>query len=154
MKASRRKEIKEDLAEPFHITEKYLVRRETAQWLHSVAEELLTALEAAEKERDELRACIKNFENSAEEVWDAAHEAAPCGHARANYKDPKYGTPEYKGEERCEVCFELTPLREVLKEAEHYLAENCGDEKAHQLLVKIEDAFGGYDNQTLGGEDG
>ena len=39
-----------------------------------------------------------------ERGWMAAHENAPCGHARANWKDPKYGTREYEGEERCEFC--------------------------------------------------
>src|SRR5258708_1887157 len=38
------------------------------------------------------------------EAWDLAHSPAKCGHARANWKDPKYGTPEYQGDERCEVC--------------------------------------------------
>lgn len=37
-------------------------------------------------------------------AWELAHDTAGCGHARANWKDPKYGTPEYDGDERCEVC--------------------------------------------------
>ncbi len=36
--------------------------------------------------------------------WAHAHEPARCGHARGNCKDPNYGTPEYDGDERCEVC--------------------------------------------------
>ena len=36
-----------------------------------------------------------------------AHESAGCGHARANWKDPKWGTTEYTGEERCEFCYAL-----------------------------------------------
>jgi hypothetical protein len=42
-----------------------------------------------------------------EEGWDRAHEPAKCGHARANYKDPKYGTSKYAGEEECEFCAAL-----------------------------------------------
>lgn len=45
-----------------------------------------------------------------EEGWTAAHENAPCGHARANWKDPNFGTPEYAGEEQCEFCTELGVL--------------------------------------------
>ena len=41
-------------------------------------------------------------------AWDLAHSPAKCGHARANWKDPRYGTPEYQGEERCEVCEQVT----------------------------------------------
>lgn len=39
--------------------------------------------------------------------WDLAHEPARCGHARANWKDPNYGTPKYKGHEKCEFCAAL-----------------------------------------------
>jgi len=42
-----------------------------------------------------------------EQGWMASHENAPCGHARANWKDPNYGTPEYDGDERCEFCAAL-----------------------------------------------
>ena len=45
------------------------------------------------------------------EGWDVAHEPARCGHARANYKDPEFGTPEYKGNEKCEACAEVEALR-------------------------------------------
>ena len=40
----------------------------------------------------------------AKEIEDRLHAPASCGHARANWKDPKFGTPEYRGEEQCEVC--------------------------------------------------
>ena len=36
--------------------------------------------------------------------WAAGHEPAACGHARANRKDPMFGTQEYEGNEHCEVC--------------------------------------------------
>ena len=39
-----------------------------------------------------------------DEGFTMAHELAGCGHARANWKDPNYGTAEYEGEERCEFC--------------------------------------------------
>lgn len=42
-----------------------------------------------------------------EQGFQLAHEPAECGHARANYKDPKFGTPEYHGEEQCEFCAAL-----------------------------------------------
>jgi hypothetical protein len=52
------------------------------------------------------------------EGWRLAHEPARCGHARANYKDPKYGTLEYQGDEKCEACSlfaELQKENEALK---------------------------------------
>ena len=48
--------------------------------------------------------CDSGYEKGHRDGWDVAHEPAPCGHARANWKDPKYSTPEYEGEERCEFC--------------------------------------------------
>ena len=39
-----------------------------------------------------------------DEGFTMAHEPAGCGHARANWKDPNYGTPEYDGNEQCEFC--------------------------------------------------
>jgi len=65
----------------------------------------------AEVER--LRAEVKWRIQEAKEAWKIAHEPAKCGHARANWKDPKYGTPEYDGDERCEVCAEVERLREA-----------------------------------------
>jgi len=44
-----------------------------------------------------------------EEGWSVAHEPASCGHARANWKDPSYDTPEYDGDEKCEFCAALAP---------------------------------------------
>lgn len=43
--------------------------------------------------------------------WELAHEPAECGHARANWKDPKFGTPDYRGQERCEFCDALAAAR-------------------------------------------
>lgn len=55
-----------------------------------------------------LRQTIRDYVAAAEQRgWDLAHEPAKCGHARANYKDPKYGTPDYQGEEECEFCTAL-----------------------------------------------
>ena len=53
-----------------------------------------------------------------DEAWDICHEASECGHARANRKDPKYGTPEYKGEEKCEFCEKLAKLDELILAAD------------------------------------
>lgn len=58
---------------------------------------------------------IERLEAQIQATWDTAHEPAKCGHARANWKDPKYGTPEYDGDERCEVCAEIERLREALE---------------------------------------
>jgi uncharacterized protein YuzE len=41
-----------------------------------------------------------------------ATNPAACGHARANWKDPKWGTSEYRGEERCEFCEALTKIEQ------------------------------------------
>ena len=49
------------------------------------------------------------------DAWEVAHSPAQCGHARANWKDPKFGTPEYDGDERCEVCSEVRRLRPAKK---------------------------------------
>lgn len=48
------------------------------------------------------------------EGWNRAHEPANCGHARANYKDPKWGSPEYRGEERCEFCAAVAAATETV----------------------------------------
>lgn len=56
-----------------------------------------------------------------EEGWSVAHEPALCGHARANWKDPNFGTPEYDGDERCEFCAALaspTPRESLAAEGE------------------------------------
>jgi hypothetical protein len=62
--------------------------------------------------------------------WQTAHESAPCGHARANIRDPKFGTWDYQGEERCEMC-ELEQRykdeRQLRQELEAKLAE-CSKE--------------------------
>ena len=63
---------------------------------------LIAAVEALREKAD----------NAWNEAWDLAHEPARCGHVRANYKDPKFGTPEYKGNEKCEACAEVEALRE------------------------------------------
>lgn len=60
------------------------------------------------------------FRAYAESVWDLAHSAAQCGHARANWKDPQFGTKEYMGDERCEACAALT---EQAREIERLKAE-------------------------------
>lgn len=39
-----------------------------------------------------------------DEGFSLAHERASCGHVRANWLDPQYGTPEYAGNEKCEAC--------------------------------------------------
>ena len=55
----------------------------------------------------------------AEEVgWDRAHESATCGHARANYRDPQWGTPEYAGNERCEFCDAVSALQARIESLE------------------------------------
>lgn len=41
------------------------------------------------------------------DAWDLLHSTMACGHARANLRDSKWGTPEYSGEEECEVCAAL-----------------------------------------------
>ena len=46
-----------------------------------------------------------------EEGWSLAHEPARCGHARANWKDPNWGTAEYEGAEKCEFCEAVEALR-------------------------------------------
>ena len=67
----------------------------------------------------------------AEAAWNLAHEPAKCGHARANYKDPKWGTPEYDGDEKCEFCVALresgaqvTALRTLLEPFAKFAQEN------------------------------
>jgi hypothetical protein len=59
--------------------------------LHYATETIAAALDR-EREEAELKG------------WNLAHEPARCGHARANWKDPAWGTPEYDGDEKCEAC--------------------------------------------------
>ncbi len=66
---------------------------------------------------------IDLFKQQQERGWNLAHEPAKCGHARANYKDPDFGTPDYGGNEKCEVCelleqsIPVAEVREMLKAA-------------------------------------
>ena len=57
-----------------------------------------------------------DWTKDAEAAWSLAHEPAKCGHARANCKDPKFGTPEYEGNEKCEFCAALVIKDEEIKQ--------------------------------------
>ena len=57
-----------------------------------------------------------------EKGWTTAHEPAKCGHARANWKDPQFGTTEYAGNERCEFCDAITAYRARIEALEAELA--------------------------------
>lgn len=52
-----------------------------------------------------------DFLMQANELYNAgfedAHELRPCGHSRGDFRDPLYGTPEYKGNERCVACDQI-----------------------------------------------
>ncbi len=50
--------------------------------------------------------------------WATAHEPASCGHARANWKDPLFGTPQYRGQEKCEICEAAPSKSEAVADAE------------------------------------
>ncbi len=62
-------------------------------------------------------------EKAWEEGWSLAHEPAKCGHARANYKDPKWGTSEYQGDEKCEACAQIEIYRSRVKAKDAVLEE-------------------------------
>ena len=78
---------------------------------------LRTRIGELERERGKLLAQLtwlsslkpdeQSYNNGYNAGWSAAHEPARCGHACGNWKDPKFGTPEYNGDERCEVCEEI-----------------------------------------------
>ena len=71
-----------------------------------------------------------------EDGWSLAHEAARCGHARANWKDPNWGTPEYKGDEKCEACAAVAKARaEAFEEAArwHDAQRQPWSELAHSI---------------------
>jgi hypothetical protein len=84
-----------------------------------------------------------SYRNGIIDGFQQAHEPARCGHARGNWKDPKYGTPEYKGDERCEVCELVKALRKRKPEAElkHVLRaanERCNRAKCnHKRLHHV-----------------
>jgi hypothetical protein len=89
-----------------------IIRRLRAARYPTVTDEALEEAflenETSERAKCRIRALYAAAKQGGwEEGWDRAHEPAKCGHARANYKDPKYGTPEYKGEEECEFCAAL-----------------------------------------------
>ena len=98
--------------------------------------ETLAALKKADA-RDELRDAIADMVKS---IWligynggfEIAHEPAPCGHARGNWKDPVYGTPEYDGDERCEACaavqVETARCAGIARDREK-LCQNLNDEE-------------------------
>ncbi len=52
--------------------------------------------------------------------WQMAHESAGCGHARANWRDPKYGTLDYDGAEFCEMCVLTTQFERLQKSLERW----------------------------------
>ena len=54
--------------------------------------------------------CIDDYHRGYRDGWETAHAPAACGHARANWKDPKFGTPKYNGEEKCEICESILAL--------------------------------------------
>ena len=72
---------------------------------HEAMEKHIIALEQDAK----LPADEYSYRVGFDEGFTMAHENAPCGHARANLKDPNFGTPEYDGDERCEFCAALSP---------------------------------------------
>lgn len=68
---------------------------------------------------------------------DLAHEPAKCGHARANYKDPSFGTPAYQGNERCEFCEAVQRLEQLLRDVLP-LVEWCGnDDEAARIRAEL-----------------
>ncbi len=96
-----------------------------------------------------VEALRKRAYNAYSEGWATAHEPAPCGHARANHKDPEFGTPEYKGNEKCEACTEVEELQGQLiysfTETNDGSPEYTqGNEKIHELhdLVTAEECNG------------
>lgn len=52
----------------------------------------------------DIRIIAQAIREAEQRIWSLAHDPAKCGHARANYKDPNYGTPEYHGDEKCDAC--------------------------------------------------
>lgn len=83
--------------------------------LWDACDDAATAIERLVRERDEaLRRVTQRIRDEVEifhEGFATAHENAGCGHARANWRDPNYGTDNYRGEERCEFCDALTKAR-------------------------------------------
>ena len=69
-------------------------------------------------------------------MWNLAHEPAKCGHARANWKDPQWGTPAYKGNEKCEACQAIAVERErVRKMCVRRLGEIGGGHNTWQQVI-------------------
>jgi len=44
--------------------------------------------------------------------FENAHELRKCGHSVGDYRDPKYGTPEYDGDEECVGCQSVQKIKE------------------------------------------
>lgn len=92
----------------------YVGNLATHEWYiaeYRYARELVNSIErllADEREKAKLE--------GEEFMWNLAHEPARCGHARANWKDPEWGTPAYKGHEKCEACQTIAVERENVKE--------------------------------------
>ena len=80
-------------------------------------------------------------EKAAQFEWNLAHEPAKCGHARANWKDPQWGTPEYKGHEKCEACQAIAAERERVREmCAVEILKRAGE--LRDLLKTIEESCG------------
>jgi hypothetical protein len=56
-------------------------------------------------------------------MWNLAHEPARCSHARANWKDPEWGTPAYKGKEKCEACQAISAQRDWVAKRLRHIAD-------------------------------
>lgn len=93
----------------------YLRQAEALQADLDAAGLVIVQREPTEK-MDDLNA---EYQRGYSEGWDVAHEPAPCGHARANWKDPEYGTDDYKGNEVCEFCDALEAKDEEIKNKEN-----------------------------------
>ncbi len=75
--------------------------------LHKI--ELLENHIIALEQEAELPEDERSYRVGFDEGFTMAHEPAGCGHARANWKDPDYGTTDYSGNEKCEFCAALAP---------------------------------------------
>ena len=69
------------------------------------------------------------------------YEPAKCGHARANWKDPNWGTPDYKGEEKCEACAAVAAARIAgagdMRERAAHEADRFGDPEIRDAIREL-----------------
>ena len=76
--------------------------------------------------------------------FEEAHKLRSCGHSVGDYRDAKYGTPEYDGDESCVGCDSQRQLLEAIFD------EVIGKPKKHKIRTGINSHLSGISMEESG----